>query len=65
MENPLKINKVEVPVKDGRAELQGDGIYLVNDGKVIKYPLPEYGTVEIKSHKGEADHPLYHVYAEK
>lgn len=65
MENSLKIQKIEVPVKDGRAKLQGDGIYLVSDGKVVKYPLPEFGTVEIKSQSGKAGHPLYHLFAEK
>ncbi|MFT9116572.1 MAG: hypothetical protein ABF497_05530 [Sporolactobacillus sp.] len=65
METPLKIQKIDVPVRNGKAELQGDGIYIVNDGKVVKYPLPEFGTVKIKSHNSKVDHPEYTMFAEK
>lgn len=65
MENSLRIVKSEVPVQNGKAELQGDGIYIVNDGKVVKYPLPEFGTVKIKSHNSKVDHPEYTMFAEK
>ncbi|MCQ2009244.1 hypothetical protein NOM01_04450 [Sporolactobacillus sp. STSJ-5] len=65
MEKSLRIKKIEVPIINGKAELKDDGLYIVSGGKIVMYPLPEYGTVEIKSHAGKADHPLYHVFAEK
>lgn len=65
MENPLKIQKIEVPIVNGKAELKTDGLYIMSGGKIVMYPLPEFGTVEIKIQSGKAGHPLYHLFAEK
>lgn len=69
-ENPLRIKKTEIPVDSdtfsGTANAQDDGkIYIVSKGKVTMYPLPTWGTVEIKCHNAQVDHPQYHLFAEK
>lgn len=65
MENPLKIQKVEISIVNGKAELKDDGLYIVSGGKIVMYPLPEFGTVKIKSHNNQVDHPEYTMFAEK
>ncbi|WP_274400259.1 hypothetical protein [Sporolactobacillus sp. CQH2019] len=67
MENPLQINKIEVPVVEGKIEIdtsEGGKFYIVSQGKATMYPLPEYGTVKIKSHGFSVDHPEYTIFAD-
>ncbi|MDF2789848.1 MAG: Phage-like element protein XtrA [Neobacillus sp.] len=68
--NQLRIEKTEIPVDSetlsATVNAKDDGkIYIVSKGKVVMYPLPEFGTVEIKCHHAQVDHPQYHLFAEK
>jgi hypothetical protein len=66
----LRIKKTEVQVDSETltavVSAKDDGkIYIVSKGKVTMYPLPAWGTVEIKCHNAQVDHPQYHLFAEK
>lgn len=50
---------------NGRARIdsKADGVYVVSGGSVLKYPLPDYGTIKIKIHDSKIDHPEYTIHA--
>ncbi|MCI1857972.1 MAG: hypothetical protein LKI80_07375 [Sporolactobacillus sp.] len=65
MTKTLQIEPEIIPMGNGRARIdsKADGVYVVSGGSVLKYPLPDYGTIKIKIHDSKIDHPEYTIHA--
>lgn len=64
----MNINKQFIPVDPAtmKSEINAkeNAVYLVSDGQAVKYPMPEFGTMEIGFNHSKPGRPAYKIIAD-
>lgn len=65
MKIPKKEIAVDVETMTAKIDaMENNQVYFVQDGKVVAYPLPAYGTMEISCQNYKIGRPKYHISAD-
>ncbi|WP_028976453.1 hypothetical protein [Sporolactobacillus terrae] len=64
----MNINKefIQVDPATMKSEIDAkeNAVYLVSNGQAVKYPMPEFGTIEVSFNKYKPARPQYKIIAE-
>lgn len=64
----VEINKdfVQVNPRSMKAEINADdnAVYFASKGKIIKYPMPKFGTIEVSFNDFKPGRPAYKILAD-
>lgn len=64
----MNISKEFIPVNPATMKSEIDtrdnAIYIVSNGQAVKYPMPEFGTMEIGFNNSKPGRPAYKIIAD-
>jgi hypothetical protein len=64
----MNINKENVKIDPSTMKSEIDAkenaIYLVSNGQAVKYPMPEFGTIEVSFQRYKPGRPAYKIVAD-